>query len=138
MSDVITIQEYNLLDYSLKLQEAVESGYRVGDGVDGCPMIVGFSYCATLSKAPVEVGGLGQAHEAAIDSEPIVISGEGSAVQEVCSVYVDNGVPVAEVNPKYLASDADESIKETYDKIKEVVNTLVESPKPPTKRTKRS
>lgn len=83
MSDTIKIQEYNLLDYSLKLQEAVENGYRIGDDVDGCPMIIGFSYCATLSKAPVEVGGLGQAHEAVIDSEPIVISGEGSAVEEV-------------------------------------------------------
>lgn len=83
MSDVIKIQEYNLLDYSLKLQEAVDSGYRLGTGVDDCPMIIGFSYYATLSKAPVEVGGLGQAHEAVIDGEPVVISGEGSVVQEV-------------------------------------------------------
>ena len=74
MNDVITIQEYNLLDYSLKLQEAIENGYRLGTGVDDCPMIIGFSYYATLSKAPVEVGGLGQAHEL------VVISG---VVQEV-------------------------------------------------------
>lgn len=116
MSDVITIQEYNLLDYSLKLQEAVESGYRVGDGVDGCPMIVGFSYCATLTKAPIEVGGLGQAHEAAIDGEPVVISGEGSAVEEVFVVpQKETTLPVEDIEPQ----------------------TPVESTKPPTKRVKR-
>ena len=31
MNNTLSITEYNLLDYSLKLQEAVEKGYRVSD-----------------------------------------------------------------------------------------------------------
>jgi hypothetical protein len=59
MSDTIQIQEYNFLDYSLKLQEAVKNGYCIGDSVDGCPMIIGFSYTATLYKQnPTIVGEL--------------------------------------------------------------------------------
>ena len=39
MSNTLNIAEYNLLDYSLKLQDAVEKGYRVSDSVDGSPEI---------------------------------------------------------------------------------------------------
>ena len=49
----LNITEYNLLDYSLKLQEAVEKGYRVSDSVDGSPIMVGFVYTATLMKAMI-------------------------------------------------------------------------------------
>ena len=55
MSDKLNITEYNLLDYSLKLQEAVEKGYRVSDSVEGSPMMVGFVYTATLMKREAEV-----------------------------------------------------------------------------------
>ena len=55
MSDKLNITEYNLLDYSLKLQEAVVKGYRVSDSVEGSPMMVGFVYTATLMKREAEV-----------------------------------------------------------------------------------
>ena len=55
MSNTLNIAEYNLLDYSLKLQEAVEKGYRVSDSVDGSPLMVGFVYTATLMKREAEV-----------------------------------------------------------------------------------
>ena len=55
MSNTLNITEYNLLDYSLKLQEAVEKGYRVSDSVDGSPIMVGFVYTATLMKREAEV-----------------------------------------------------------------------------------
>lgn len=50
----LNITEYNLLDYSLKLQEAVEKGYRISDSVDGSPMMVGFVYTATLVMGEAE------------------------------------------------------------------------------------
>ena len=53
----LNITEYNLLDYSLKLQEAVEKGYRVSDSVEGSPIMVGFVYTATLMKREAEVVG---------------------------------------------------------------------------------
>ena len=55
MSNTLNITEYNLLDYSLKLQEAVEKGYRISDSVDGSPIMVGFVYTATLMKREAEV-----------------------------------------------------------------------------------
>ena len=55
MNNTLSITEYNLLDYSLKLQEAVEKGYRVSDSVDGSPIMVGFVYTATLMKREAEV-----------------------------------------------------------------------------------
>ena len=57
MSNTLNIAEYNLLDYSLKLQEAVEKGYRVSDSVEGSPLMVGFVYTATLMKREAEVVG---------------------------------------------------------------------------------
>ena len=33
MNNTLSITEYNLLDYSLKLQDAVEKGYRVSNSV---------------------------------------------------------------------------------------------------------
>lgn len=98
----LNITEYNLLDYSLRLQEAVEKGYRVSDSVEGSPMMVGFVYTATLVKREAEVVG------------------------EVCSVYVADGVPVAEVSPKYLVCDAIECEKQVYKNIKNVVESVVE------------
>ena len=55
MNNTLSITEYNLLDYSLKLQEAVEKGYRVSDSVEGSPLMVGFVYTATLMKREAEV-----------------------------------------------------------------------------------
>ena len=55
MSNTLNITEYNLLDYSLKLQDAVEKGYRVSDSVEGSPLMVGFVYTATLMKREAEV-----------------------------------------------------------------------------------
>ena len=55
MSNTLNIAEYSLLDYSLKLQDAVEKGYRVSDSVDGSPLMVGFVYTATLMKREAEV-----------------------------------------------------------------------------------
>ena len=55
MSKTLNITEYNLLDYSLKLQEAVEKGYRISDSVEGSPLMVGFVYTATLMKREAEV-----------------------------------------------------------------------------------
>ena len=55
MSNTLNIAEYSLLDYSLKLQDAVEKGYRVSDSVDGSPLMVGFVYTATLVKLEAEV-----------------------------------------------------------------------------------
>ena len=57
MMNKLNITEYNLLDYSLKLQDAVEKGYRVSDSVDGSPLMVGFVYTATLVKREAEVVG---------------------------------------------------------------------------------
>ena len=57
MNNTLSITEYNLLDYSLKLQDAVEKGYRVSDGVDGSPIMVGFVYTATLVKREADVVG---------------------------------------------------------------------------------
>ena len=57
MSNTLNITEYNLLDYSLKLQEAVEKGYRISDSVEGSPLMVGFVYTATLMKREAEVVG---------------------------------------------------------------------------------
>lgn len=57
MNNTLNITEYNLLDYSLKLQDAVEKGYRVSDSVDGSPIMVGFVYTATLVKREAEVVG---------------------------------------------------------------------------------
>ena len=57
MSNTLNITEYNLLDYSLKLQDAVEKGYRVSDSVEGSPLMVGFVYTATLVKREAEVVG---------------------------------------------------------------------------------
>ena len=57
MSNTLNIAEYNLLDYSLKLQDAVEKGYRVSDSVDGSPVMVGFVYTATLMKREADVVG---------------------------------------------------------------------------------
>ena len=57
MNNTLSITEYNLLDYSLKLQDAVEKGYRVSDGVDGSPIMIGFVYTATLVKREAEVVG---------------------------------------------------------------------------------
>ena len=53
----LNITEYNLLDYSLKLQEAVEKGYRISDSVEGSPMMVGFVYATTLVKREDDVVG---------------------------------------------------------------------------------
>lgn len=61
MSDKLNITEYNLLDYSLKLQEAVEKGYRISDSVNDSPMKIGNAYTATLSfveKEPTITGEL--------------------------------------------------------------------------------
>ena len=55
MNNTLSITEYNLLDYSLKLQEAVEKGYRVSDSVEGSPLMVGFVYTATLMKREADV-----------------------------------------------------------------------------------
>ena len=55
MNNTLNIAEYSLLDYSLKLQEAVEKGYRISDSVDGSPIMVGFVYTATLMKREAEV-----------------------------------------------------------------------------------
>ena len=55
MSNTLNIAEYSLLDYSLKLQDAVEKCYRVSDSVDGSPLMVGFVYTATLMKREAEV-----------------------------------------------------------------------------------
>ena len=57
MNNTLSITEYNLLDYSLKLQEAVEKGYRVSDSVEGSPLMVGFVYTATLMKLEADVVG---------------------------------------------------------------------------------
>jgi len=57
MNNTLSITEYNLLDYSLKLQEAIEKGYRIIDSVEGSPMMVGFVYTATLMKREAEVVG---------------------------------------------------------------------------------
>lgn len=57
MNNTLSITEYNLLDYSLKLQDAVEKGYRVSDSVDGSPIMVGFVYTATLVKREADVVG---------------------------------------------------------------------------------
>ena len=57
MNNTLSITEYNLLDYSLKLQEAVEKGYRISDSVEGSPLMVGFVYTATLMKREAEVVG---------------------------------------------------------------------------------
>ena len=57
MMNKLNITEYNLLDYSLKLQEAVEKGYRISDSVEGSPLMVGFVYTATLMKREAEVVG---------------------------------------------------------------------------------
>ena len=55
MNNTLNIAEYSLLDYSLKLQEAVEKGYRISDSVEGSPLMVGFVYTATLMKREAEV-----------------------------------------------------------------------------------
>ena len=57
MNNILSITEYNLLDYSLKLQEAVEKGYRISDSVEGSPMMVGFVYATTLVKREDDVVG---------------------------------------------------------------------------------
>ena len=55
MNNTLSITEYSLLDYSLKLQDAVEKGYRISDSVEGSPLMVGFVYTATLVKREAEV-----------------------------------------------------------------------------------
>ena len=55
MNNTLSITEYSLLDYSLKLQDAVEKGYRISDSVEGSPLMVGFVYTATLMKREAEV-----------------------------------------------------------------------------------
>ena len=57
MNNTLNIAEYSLLEYSLKLQEAVEKGYRISDSVEGSPLMVGFVYTATLMKREAEVVG---------------------------------------------------------------------------------
>ena len=57
MNNTLSITEYSLLDYSLKLQDAVEKGYRVSDSVEGSPIMVGFVYTATLVKREAKVVG---------------------------------------------------------------------------------
>ena len=54
MNNTLSITEYNLLDYSLKLQDAVEKGYRISDSVNDSPMKIGNAYTATLSLAEKE------------------------------------------------------------------------------------
>lgn len=70
MNNTLSITEYNLLDYSLKLQDAVEKGYRVSDSVDGSPLMVGFVYTATLVKREAEVVGVVESvvEELAVDT----------------------------------------------------------------------
>ena len=61
MSNTLNITEYNLLDYSLKLQEAVEKGYRISDSVNDSPMKIGNAYTATvifIDKEPTIIGEL--------------------------------------------------------------------------------
>ena len=61
MNNTLSITEYNLLDYSLKLQEAVEKGYRISDSVNDSPMKIGNAYTATVSfveKEPTIIGEL--------------------------------------------------------------------------------
>jgi hypothetical protein len=57
MNNILSITEYNLFDYSLRLQEAFEKGYRISDSVEGSPMMVGFVYTATLVKREADVVG---------------------------------------------------------------------------------
>ena len=57
MNNTLSITEYSLLDYSLKLQDAVEKGYRISDSVEGSPLMVGFVYTATLMKREAQVVG---------------------------------------------------------------------------------
>lgn len=57
MNNTLNITEYNLLDYSLKLQDSFDKGYRISDDVEGSPMMVGFVYTTTLVKREAEVVG---------------------------------------------------------------------------------
>lgn len=74
MSNTLNITEYNLLDYSLKLQEAVEKGYRVSDGVEGSPMMVGFVYTTTLLKRENEY--LPKEYKEALENEQAKIDAD--------------------------------------------------------------
>ena len=57
----LNITEYNLFDYSLRLQEAFEKGYHISDSVNDSPMKIGNAYTATVSiveKEPTIIGEL--------------------------------------------------------------------------------
>ena len=121
MSDTIQIQEYNFLDYSLKLQEAVKNGYCIGDSVDGCPMIVGFSYTATLYKQDAPV----------VDELVLKVSVDTTVLQE----QLKQGGDIEQaIEDSFVVHET--SIEETQ--LELPLESPVVSVKPPTKGRKRT
>lgn len=51
MSNTITIEASDLVDFTFKIQQAILDGYRLSDQGDMAPMNIGWVYVTTMEKA---------------------------------------------------------------------------------------
>ena len=51
MSNTITIEASDLVDFTFKIQQAILDGYRLSDQGDFAPMNIGWVYVTTMEKA---------------------------------------------------------------------------------------
>lgn len=61
MSNTITIEAGDIVDFTFKIQQAILDGYRLSDQGDFAPQCIGFVYVATMEKGeynPMPVGEL--------------------------------------------------------------------------------
>lgn len=54
MSNTITIEAGDIVDFTFKIQQAILDGYRLSEVGDFAPQCIGFVYVTTMEKAELE------------------------------------------------------------------------------------
>ena len=136
----LNITEYNLFDYSLRLQEAFEKGYHISDSVNDSPMKIGNAYTATVSiveKEPTIIGEL--AVKVSVDTtelqEQLKQGGDIEQAIEAALVVEESeqakiDTDMLENNPEEMSEDQVNNLAEKQVKFVEPVveETVVKAP----------
>ena len=82
MSNTITIEASDLVDFTFKIQQAILDGYRLSDQGDFAPMNIGWVYVTTMEKAKL----------GPIDELSLVLDVDtGQAIAEITKIAQEAG-----------------------------------------------
>ena len=129
MSDTITIEASDLVDFTFKIQQAILDGYRLSDQGDFAPMNIGWVFVTTMEKAetnPMPIADLSLAIK--VDTEQALKDFQAISDAAVKFNLTDDHISPADLE-KYVSVES--NVAEKINEGAMVVEPNIVAPKQP-------